>query len=78
MIRHSIVEEALTDMGQVVGTIIFVVIALIVVATVGSLIISVIGMFLGLIPFLIKLAIWGGLFYLCWMIFRKITHSTAD
>jgi hypothetical protein len=65
-------------MGQVIGTIIFVIIALIVVTTVGSLIIAVIGTFLGLIPFLIKLMVWGGLFYLCWLIFRKITHSTAE
>jgi hypothetical protein len=36
-------------------------------------------MFLGLIPLLIKLAIWGGLIYLGWLVFRKIVQDkTAD
>jgi hypothetical protein len=66
-------------MGHAIGTIILVVIALVVIAAVGSLILSVLGMFLGLIPLLIKLAIWGGLIYLVWLVFRKIAQDkTAD
>jgi hypothetical protein len=66
-------------MGQAIGTIILVVIALVVVAAVGSLVLSVLGIFLGLIPLLIKLAIFGGLIYLGWLVFRKIAQDkTAD
>ncbi len=66
-------------MGQAIGTIIVVVIALVVIAAVGSLVISVLGMFLAFIPLLIKLAIWGGLIYLGWLVFRKIAQDkTAD
>jgi hypothetical protein len=65
-------------MGQTIGTIIFVIIALVVVATVGSLILSVLGLLFGLIPLLIKLAIWGGLIYLGWLLIRKLTRTTAD
>jgi hypothetical protein len=65
-------------MGQTIGTIIFVIIALVVVASVGSLILSILGLLFGLIPFLIKLAIWGGLIYLAWMVIRKLAHTAAD
>jgi hypothetical protein len=66
-------------MGQAIGTIIVVVIALVVIAAVGSLVLSVLGMFLAFIPLLIKLAIWGGLIYLGWLVFRKIAQDkTAD
>lgn len=65
-------------MGQTIGTIIFVIIALIVIAAVGSLILSVLGLLFGLIPLLIKLAIWGGLIYLAYMVVRKVSHSVAD
>jgi hypothetical protein len=65
-------------MGQTIGTIIFVIIALVVVATVGSLILSVLGLLFGLRPLLIKLAIWGGLIYLGWLLIRKLARTTAD
>jgi hypothetical protein len=66
-------------MGQAIGTIILVVIALVVIAAVGGLVLSVLGMFLAFIPLLIKLAIWGGLIYLGWLVFRKIAQDkTAD
>lgn len=65
-------------MGETIGKIIFAVIALIVVAAVGSLILSAIGLLFGLIPLLIKLAIWGGLIYLAYLLVRKISHSVAD
>jgi hypothetical protein len=55
-----------------------VIIALIVIAAVGSLILSVIGLLFGLIPLLIKLAIWGGLIYLVYLFVRKISRSVAN
>ncbi|MCI0336310.1 MAG: hypothetical protein L0226_01925 [Acidobacteria bacterium] len=65
-------------MSHAIGTIIFVIIALVVIAFVGSLILSVVGLVLGLIPLLLKLAVYGGLIYLAWMVFRKLAHKTAD
>ena len=65
-------------MSHAIGTIIFVIIALVVIAFVGSLILSVVGLVLGLIPLLLRLAVYGGLIYLAWMVFRKLAHKTAD
>jgi hypothetical protein len=64
-------------MGQAIGTIIFVIIALVVVAAVGSVILSVLGLAFALIPLLIKLAIWGGLIYLVWLLIRKLTNPAT-
>ncbi|MEK7830741.1 MAG: hypothetical protein AAB401_06610 [Acidobacteriota bacterium] len=64
-------------MGEAVGKILFVVIALVVIASVGSLILSVLGLVLGLIPLLLKLAVFGGLIYLAWLVFNKLTKSQA-
>ncbi|MFN0108369.1 MAG: hypothetical protein ACKVZH_05895 [Blastocatellia bacterium] len=63
-------------MGEAVGKIIFVVIALIVIATVGSFLLSIFGLALSLIPVLIKLAIIGGIIYLGWVVFNKLTKSS--
>lgn len=62
-------------MGEAVGKILFVVIALVVIASVGSLILSALGMVLWLIPVLIKLAIFGVVIYLAWLVFNKLTKS---
>lgn len=64
-------------MGQAVGTIIFVIIALVVVAAVGSVILSVLGLAFALIPLLIKVALWGGLIYLAWLVIRKLTKPAT-
>lgn len=64
-------------MGQAIGTIIFVIIALVVIATIGSVILSVLGVAFALIPLLIKLAIWGGLIYLAWLVIRKLTRPAT-
>jgi hypothetical protein len=64
-------------MGQAIGTIIFVIIALVVVAAIGSVILSVLGLAFALIPLLIKLAIWGGLIYLVWLVIRKLTNPAT-
>ena len=65
-------------MGEAIGKIIFVVIALVVVAAVGSLILSVLGLAFALIPLLIKVAIIGGLVYLAMIVFRKLSGPSSQ
>ncbi|HEX9001586.1 MAG TPA: hypothetical protein VGB07_16890 [Blastocatellia bacterium] len=64
-------------MGEAIGKILFVVIALVVIASVGSLILSIFGLALALIPLLIKFAIIGGLIYLAWMVIRKLSGTST-
>ena len=64
-------------MGEAIGKIIFVVIALVVIATVGSLVLSVLGLALALIPLLIKVAFIGGLIYLALLVVRKLSGPSA-
>ena len=63
-------------MGEAIGKILFVVIALVVIASVGSLVLSALGMVLWLIPVLIKFAIIGAVIYLGWLVFNKLTKSS--
>lgn len=63
-------------MGEAIGKIMFVVVALIIIASVGSLVLSVLGLALSLIPLLIKLAFVGGIIYLGWLVFNKLTKSS--
>lgn len=63
-------------MGEAIGKILFVVVALIVIASVGSLVLSIFGLALSLIPVLIKLAVIGGIIYVGWMVFNKLTKSS--
>jgi hypothetical protein len=65
-------------MGEAIGKILFVVIALIVVASVGSLILSIFGLALALIPLLIKVAIIGGLVYLAILVIRKLAGTSSQ
>jgi len=62
-------------MAQTIGSIILVVLALVAVAAVLKFILGVLGIFLSLIPMLIPLAIFCGVFYLVWLLFRKFAHS---
>ena len=62
-------------MAQAIGTIILAVLALVAVAAIINFILGLLGIVLGLIPLLIKLAIFGGVFYLAWLVFRKLAHS---
>jgi hypothetical protein len=62
-------------MGQTIGTIILVVLALVAVAAVLNFILGVLGFVFTLLPLLIKLAIFAGVFYLAWLVFRKLAHS---
>jgi hypothetical protein len=65
-------------MGEAIGKILFVVIALVVIATVGSLVLSVLGLALALIPLLIKVAVIGGLIYLALLVFRKLSGPPSQ
>jgi len=62
-------------MAQAIGTIILVVLALVAVAAVLNFILGLLGIVFSLLPLLIKLAIFGGIFYLAWLAFRKLAHS---
>ncbi|MCI0660479.1 MAG: hypothetical protein L0220_05340 [Acidobacteria bacterium] len=63
-------------MAHAIGTIIFVVLALVVVAAILNFVLAALGIVFGLLPLLIKLAIIGGIFYLAWMAFRKLAHRS--
>ena len=65
-------------MGEAIGKILFVIIALVVIATVGSLILSVLGLALALIPLLIKVAVIGGLIYLALVVVRKLSGPSTQ
>lgn len=62
-------------MAQTIGTIILVVLALVAVAAVLNFILGVLGIVLALLPKIVMLAIFGGVLYLAWLVFRKLTHS---
>lgn len=65
-------------MGEAIGKILFVIIALVVIASVGSLILSVLGLALALIPLLVKVAVIGGLIYLALLVIRKLTGAQSQ
>jgi len=65
-------------MGEAIGKILFVVIALIVIASVGSLVLSVIGLTLSLIPLLVKLAFFALIVYLVVIVFRKLSGASSQ
>jgi hypothetical protein len=62
-------------MGQIIGTIIFIVLALVAIAAVLNFILGALGIVLALLPLLIKLALFGGALYVVWLLFRKPDHS---
>jgi threonine/homoserine/homoserine lactone efflux protein len=45
------------------------------VAAVLNFILGVLGFVFTLLPLLFKLAIFAGVFYLAWLLFRKLAHS---
>jgi hypothetical protein len=69
-------------MGQTIGTIIHVVLGLVALAAVLNFVLGVLGgviaIIFGLLPLLIKLAIFGGVFYLAWLAFRKFSNSSDE
>ncbi len=65
-------------MAQTIGAIIFVILAIVVIAAVLNLVLGALGIVFALIPLLIKLAIIGGIIYLGWMVFRKLANSSES
>ncbi len=63
-------------MAQTIGAIILAVLALVALAAVLNFILGLIGIVFSLIPLLIRLAIFAGILYLAWMVFRKLARST--
>ena len=62
-------------MAQTIGTIILMVLALVAIAAVLNFILGLLGIVFSLLPLFIKLAIFAGIFYLAWQLFRKLAHS---
>ena len=71
------VKEVREKMGQIIGTIMFVVIALVILAALGTMILWLFGMLLWLVPLLLKLAFWGALIYFVYWLVRKVAYSTS-
>jgi hypothetical protein len=63
-------------MGQIIGTIMFVVIALVILSALGTMILWFLGMLGWLIPLLLKLAFWGAVIYFVYWLVRKFAYST--
>jgi hypothetical protein len=65
-------------MAQTIGTIILVVLALVAVSAVLNFVLGVLGIVLALLPKIVMLAVFGGIIYLAWLVFRKLTHTTES
>ena len=62
-------------MAGAIGTVIFIIVALIVVAAAGMIALSLLGVVVGLVGLAIKVAVIGGVIYLAWLIVRKLVHA---
>lgn len=62
-------------MGEALGTIIFIAVSLILVAVVGSIIMSILGLFFGIVVPIVKLAVIAGLIYLAFVAYQKMTKK---
>jgi uncharacterized membrane protein len=65
------------NMAQLLGKIIFAIVACVLVAAVLTLAVGLFGTLIGLVGLVIKLAVIAGLIYVVWLIFKKLTESTA-
>ncbi len=63
-------------MARVLGNIIFVVIALVVIAAVAMIALALFGTLVGLLGLAIKLALVAGVIYFIWIVFKKLVHET--
>lgn len=64
-------------MAQLLGKIIFAIVATVIVGAVLTLAVGLLGTLVGLFGLIIKLAFIAGLIYLVWLIFKKLTERTA-
>ncbi|MBX3278870.1 MAG: hypothetical protein KF868_12775 [Acidobacteria bacterium] len=60
-------------MTNVVGNVIFVIVALVVVAVAGMIALSLLGTVFGLLGLAIKVAVFAGAIYIIWMVIKKLT-----
>jgi hypothetical protein len=63
-------------MARVIGNILFVVIALVVIAVVGVVALALFGTLVGLLGLAIKLALVAGVIYFIWLVFKKLVHES--
>jgi hypothetical protein len=60
-------------MTNVVGNVIFVIVALVVVVAASMIALSLLGTIFGLLGLAVKVAIFAGAIYIIWMVIRKLT-----
>jgi len=75
---RSGVKGEIKSMAQTIGTIIFVILALVVLSALLNLLFGVLGFAFALIKLLLPLAIIGGIIYLGWVVFCKLTRTTES
>lgn len=63
-------------MANAVGSVLFVVVALVVIAAAGMIVLGLLGTILGLVVLAVKVAVFAGAIYLIWMLVRKLTATT--
>jgi hypothetical protein len=62
-------------MADVIGTLIFIIIALVVIGVAGSIAFAVLGSLIGLIALAVKVGIFFGIIYLVWLGVRKLVRT---
>ena len=67
-----------TGMAAIVGNVLFVVVALVVVAAAGVLAIGLLGTLVGLLGFAIKVGIFAGAIYLVWLLIKTLTSAARS
>jgi hypothetical protein len=67
-----------TGMAALVGNVLFVVVALVVVAAAGILAIGLLGTLVGLLGLAIKVGIFAGAVYLVWLLIKKLTSAARS
>jgi hypothetical protein len=67
-----------TGMATIVGNVLFVVVALVVVAAAGVLAIGLLGTLVGLLGLAIKVGIFAGAVYLVWLLIKKLTSAARS
>jgi len=74
---YAELQGGLHSMANVVGNVIFIVVALVVIAAAGGLALAVLGTLVGLVGLAIKVGLVIGAIYLVWMVIRRLTQTTA-
>ena len=64
-------------MAQLLGKIIFAIVACVIIAVVLTFAVGLFGTLIGLLGLVIKVAVIAGVIYLVWVVFKKLTQSAA-